>query len=230
MSEEKDVTLELAELEAYKESTSQNEVVFFSVAAGVILCCLFFSWSFHSDDEIQAFVCPVTKEMDAPVSLKKINDIGAYEAENFLRGFVRQYVRALYPKNSSEAPEHYQFIKLHSVGKEREIYSGFLKDMERIGRELDQGKTTDFFPMKPISDPESIRMSQVDSTTWVVEIPGVMNNRISALEDDRGIVTLRLEVVKDKARLGGSYSGLYVKSLDILTMTDSVSGNKKSVK
>ena len=151
MSEERDITRELAEIETHKEMTSNNEVIFFSISSGVILCCLIFAWIFHTDDEIQAFVCPVTKEMDAPVALRKINEIDQYEAENFLRGFVRQYVRALYPKNSFEAPEHYRFVKLHSVGKEREIYAGFLKDVERIGRELDQGKTTDFFPIKPIT-------------------------------------------------------------------------------
>lgn len=230
MDEEKDVTLELAELESHKEMASQNEVIFYSVSFGVILCCLFFAWGYHSDDEIQVFACPVTREMDAPVALKKIGDIDDYEAENFIRGFTRQYVRALYPKNSYEAPEHYRFITLHSLGKEKMIYAGFLKDVEKIGRELDQGKTTDFFPIRPISDPESIRMARSDGGTWIVEVDGFLNNRTSALEDDRGAVTLRLEVVKQKARYEGSYSGLYVQSLDIVTITNAVSNNQKSVK
>lgn len=228
--DEKDITLELAELESHKEITSHNEVIFFSISIGVILCCLAFAWGYHSDDEIQVFACPVNREMDAPVALKKVNDLDNYEAENFIRGFVRQYVRALYPKNSSEAPEHFRFITLHSLGKEKSMYAGFARDVEKIGRELDQGKTTDFFPIKPISDPESIVMAKSDSGTWIVEIDGFLNNRTSALEDDRGAVTLRLEIVKGKARYGGSYSGLYVNSVDILTMTNSVSNNQKSVK
>lgn len=227
---ERDITLELAEIESHKEIASSNEVVFFSISCGIILCCLTFSWLYHTDDEIQVYACPASREMDAPVAMKRINDIGQYEAENFIRGFVRQYVRALYPKNSGEAEDHFKFIALHSTGKEKEIYKGFLNDLENIGKELDSGKTTDFFPIRPISDPDSVLMSKSDLGGWVVEIKGFLNNRHSAMDDDRGVVTLRFEVVKDKARLDGSYSGLYVRAFDIVTVTDSVSNNLKSVK
>lgn len=224
---ERDITKELAELQTSKEMASQGELIFYSFATGIVLVCLFLSYIYVTDDQIQVFKCPVMREMDAPVAMKKISDVDEYEAEVFIRGFVRQYVRALYPKNSSEAEGHFKFITQHSLGNQKVLYAGFLKDHVKIGQDLDNGRTTDFFPVNSLD----MRISKNSlSDSWIVEIDGYMNNRTSALEDDRGVVTLRLEVVKDKSRLDGSYSGLYVSNVDILTMTDAVANNKKSVK
>jgi len=227
MSGDRDITKEMAEMESAKEASSQSETLFISLSVGIIFGCLYFSHSFITDDSIQIFKCPVMREMDAPVAMKKISDIDSYDAEIYIRGFVRQYIRALYPKNSLEAEELFRFIAQHSLGKEKEVYGGYLNDFKKIGDSLDQGRSTDFFPVSSTD----IRISKNTlSSSWIVEIDGFMNNRHSALEDDRGAVTLRLEVVKDSARLGGSHSGLYVSNLEVVSMTDPVANNQKNVK
>lgn len=216
--------------ESLTKASSGGHTAIWGGGVGVILFCLLSSYSLVTDDSIQIFLCPTVREMDAPVAIRKISSATAYEAENYIRGFVRQYVRALYPKNSMEAKEHFKFVYEHSIGKARYDYGGFLKDFEKIGKELDNGRVTDFFPAKPTADADSMRISKKSDNKWVVEIDGFLNDKKSLVEDDRGIITLRLNVFKEYARLGGSRSGLYVESFEITTMSDAVSDVKKEVK
>ncbi len=199
--------------------------------AVLIALCLFFigrGISLRNDTEITVFKCPSHHKQDSTIKLKRINNFSSDEFEDEIRSLIRKYVQALYPKNEREALEYYKFITRHTVeGNLRSQYLAYIKDFPKIKRQFRQGKIVEFFPV----DSSKYQIHKINNELeWVFEIEGYMNNRQDRSRDDRGIVTLRFNVMLGKANSEGSYSGLYVKKYSILHMEDVVAKDIKDVK
>lgn len=226
-----DLIEHLEEREILKSKTDGGHVFVIGLALGVVLFCLFVSYKLVSDESLQVFACPTSRELDAPVAMKRLRDFGSRDVEAYIRGFVRRYVRSMYPKNSQEASYMYKWVANHSLGNLKIKYRGYDNDHEKIGDDLDNGKSTDFFPARATADKDGFRISKKDGydTKWVVEIEGFLNDRKSMVNDDRGVVTLRLHIELGEVLLHGSQSGLYVSEVEITNMYDPVSNGIKKI-
>lgn len=202
-----------------------------AISKGVIIAlsffCFFLAIQNINDDELQVYSCPANFYQDAPIMLTKIEHEDVDAIEKYLRGFIRQYVRAIYPKNSTEAETMYRFAGNHSKGVLRQTYLGMASKAKDIGSELDGGRFTDFFTVTPITEKNTIIISKKTDNSWSIQIEGYLNDKKGITNDDRGAVTLKFVVEKGEAKLGGSYSGLYVTSFEIIAVKDYVSGNEE---
>lgn len=224
MSDLKDILKEEIEVNKLKKI----ELLYIGIIVGL---CLFFvlrGVSLRSDESITTYKCPDKYEKDSTVLLEKITEVSRENMEDEIRSFARKYIQALYPKNGKEAEEFYKYIIRHtkSEGVRRE-YIAYQGDIEKISKKLDNGAVTEFFP----KNSQSYQIRKKDNElAWVYEIEGYMNNRITAMQDDRGVVTLRLTISLGEASRSGSYSGLYVDKYEILHMEDVVTKDVKNVK
>lgn len=227
---EKSKTLkELSHRETLIKKYIARETISKGVNIGVIIFCIVLAIQNLNDDELQVYSCPVNYFQDAPVVLNEIKHESVDSVEKYLRGFIRQYLRSIYPKNSNEAKDMYLFAGNHSTGGLRQKYLSMAKDHKMIGKELDSGRYTDFFPAGPITEKNSINISMKSEGVWSVEIEGYLNDKKGEKRDDRGAVTIKLTVEKGEAKLNGSYSGLYVSSFDIIAVKDQISGNEEKI-
>lgn len=222
----------LEERQVLSEKTEGGHLVVIGLSMGALLFCLWTSWKLVTDDSLQVFNCPQARELDAPVAMKRMRDFSQQNVEMYLRGFTRRFIRAMFPKNSTEASYMYKWVANHTEGKLRSEYLGYDDDHVKIGNELDSGRSTDFFPAKASAHKDGVRISSVkgNSGRWVVEVEGFMNDRKSMIQDDRGAVILRLYVFTGDVKLNGSQSGLYVDKIEIISLTDPVSGSEKTIK
>ena len=236
VQEEKVVSEELIdyleERQILSEKTDGGHLVVIGLAIGVVIFCLWTSYKLIRDDSLQIFSCPESRELDAPVAMKRIRDFGSSNVEIYLRGFTRQFLRAMHPKNSTEASYMYKWLADHTTGRLHSEYLGYDNDHVKIGQALDQGRSTDFFPARPSAHKDGIRISKVkgSSDRWIVEVGGFLNDRKTMIQDDRGAVNIRLSVFLGEAKLNGSQSGLYVSKIEILSLTDPVADNVEAVK
>lgn len=222
----------LEERQILESKTDGGHLVVIGLAIGVVLFCLWTSWKLVTDDSLQMFACPQARELDAPVAMKRLRDFSQQNVELYLRGFARRFIRSMFPKNSTEASYMYQWVADHSSGRLRSEYLGYANDHEKIGQALDSGRSTDFFPAKASAHKDGIRISAVSgkSGAWVIEVEGFLNDRKTMMQDDRGAVILRLLVYSGDVKLNGSQSGLYVDQVEIVSLTDPVAGNEKTIK
>lgn len=219
---------ELEEVEKEKERFSSFEIIYLTIVIAVGVSLLSRIYFLYSDDALIAYKAPEVTEMGAPIKLTRVTELPSDRLHNMLHDFTRQYIRALYPKNSLELEHHYNFIIKHTRNKKLlNEYLGYLEDKEAIGSELDLGKVTWFSPVNSLD--LRIRKKQ-NQKAWIVEIDGFLNNSISSLKDDRGIVTLRFQMTYDRPSSEGSYSGWYVTDYEIITTTDPIANNQKNVK
>lgn len=219
---------ELKENEIEKNKFNLREIVFFTISFGLIVFLAGRIFFLRNDTTLIAYKAPEVTEMGAPIKLKRITQLKPERIQNMLVDFTRQYIRALYPKNSIEAKHHFDFITRHTLpGKLKDEYMAYSEDLKEIGEELDQGKVTFFSPVNSLD----MRMRKKrNEDIWFVEIDGFLNNAMGISKDDRGVVTLRFEITYTAPSSEGSYSGWYVKSYEIITITDAVANNKEDVK
>lgn len=229
MSQDKESYLsEIAELDKAKRKYEATELMF-SVSTFVLLLFIVIrAINLYTDDTLVSYRAPETTEMGAPIKLTQLEQLKPNEIQNMIYDFSRLFIRSLYPKNSDEAKFHYDYIVRHTTDYDlKNEYQSYLDSVDDVGVQLDSGRFKEFFPLNSLD----FRIRKVDGEKeWVFEIDGFLNNRISMIEESRGVVTMRLTIEYLKPSSKGSYSGWYVKDLEILTLRDVVANNKENIK
>lgn len=223
-----EILKEIIKEETAYEKFLRIEKIYIGIVLG--LCLFFIVRGIHlrNDDSITVYKCPDSYLQDFTIKLKKTSDFNQSDLEDEIRSFMRKYIMALYPKNKNEAVVFFDFIVRHtSNDKIKSEYRAYQEDIEGIADNLEKGQITEFFP----KNSSQYQISKVGSELkWIFQIEGYLNNRQSLLKDDRGVVTLRFEIVAKEATSKGSYNGLYVEEYEILHMEDVISKDIKNVK
>lgn len=219
---------EIKELEKAKKKYEASELIFSVSTLVLLLFIVVRAVRLYSDDTLVSYRAPEVTEMGAPIKLVQLEQLSPDKIQNMIYDFSRLYIRSLYPKNSNEAEFHYNYIVRHTTDYDlKNEYQSYLDSIEDVGVQLDSGKFKEFFPLNSLD----FRIRKIDGTKeWVFEIDGFLNNRISMMEESRGVVTMRLTIEYSRPSSKGSYSGWYVKDLEILTLRDVVANNKENIK
>lgn len=173
----------------------------------------------ESDDIAISYSLPDIRNMDAPVLLKEIDSGTVSDIDNLVKGFVRQYMRARYPKNSLEAETMYTFIARHSSGDIQRDFDGRIGRLVEIGRMLDSGNTVNIYPKS--SEDLKIRKDGVLGG-WIAEFDGRYVADIGTSESARAYVKVRLEIVRSSPSIKNSPSGFYVNSYKVTYVKDGI--------
>lgn len=229
MTQKRDKNLsEIAELEETKRKYETTEIVFSFSTIFLLLFIVARAVTLYSDDTLVSYRAPEVVEMGAPIKLTQIEQVEPDKLQNMIYDFSRLFIRSLYPKNSKEAKFHYDYIVRHTTNYDlKNEYKSYLESVDEVGVQLDSGRFKEFFPLNSLD----FRIRKIDEKKeWVFEIDGFLNNRISMIEESRGVVTMRLVIEYLKPSTNGSYSGWYVKDIEILTLRDVVANNKENIK
>jgi hypothetical protein len=180
-----------------------------------------------TDKTIFSFKCSHSSEMGATVKLKPISRFSRKEAANEIYAFARSYVLCAFPRNIGSAKSCYEYVARHT--KKRSIkkrYEAFVDDFDVIKNRFERGMIDEFSPKSS----NEYRIEKKDSgNVWVFEIDGILNKRKSLLEEDRGVVTLRLTISYSNAEEEGSYTGLYIEDFEILHLKNIITGEYRDV-
>lgn len=229
MNKDRDSYLsELAELDKTKRKYEATELMFSVSTIVLLLFIVTRAIKLYSDDTLVSYRAPEVTEMGAPIRLVQLEQLSPNELQNMIYDFSRLFIRSLYPKNSKEAKFHYDYIVRHTTNYDlKNEYQSYLDSLDDVGVQLDSGRFKEFFPLNSLD----FRVRKIDNEKeWVFEIDGFLNNRISMIEESRGVVTMRLTIEYLRPSSKGSYSGWYVKDLEILTLRDVVANNKENIK
>jgi hypothetical protein len=173
----------------------------------------------ESDDVAVSYSLPELRNMDAPVLLEEISGGTDSDSDHIMKGFVRQYLRARYPKNSKEARMMYSFVARTSKGNIRKDFLSRLSDMSEISRKLDSGGTTTIYPKS--SDNIKIRKNSTLGN-WIVEFDGRYVSDIGVNDSSRAYVKVNMEITHGSGSIKNSPSGLYVVVYHVTYMKDGV--------
>lgn len=173
----------------------------------------------ESDDIAISYSLPDQRNMDAPVILKEADRGTIKDIDTLMKGFVRQYMRARYPKNGAEAKMMYEFIEKHSKGDIKRDFSSRLDRIEDISRVIDSGSTVNIYP----KNSEDLRIRKDGALgSWIAEFDGRYVSDTGLEDSARSLVKVRLEIVQGKESIKNSPSGLYVADYKVTYIKDGV--------
>jgi hypothetical protein len=210
-----------------EEKIDQISKIVFTII--LIICATFIirGLSLLNDETILVFECASSKEMGATVKLKPASRFNKDQTSNALYGFARSYILCAFPRNIGMAKQCYEYIVRHTKDKNtKRKYSAFLNDEKVLNTRYQQGMVDEFSPK---SSNEYILEKLNGTNTWVFEIDGFLNKRKSTIDEDRGVVKLRLTISFSDAEESGSYTGFYVQKFEILHLKNIVTGEFRDV-
>lgn len=173
----------------------------------------------ESDDVAISYSLPDQRNMDAPVLLKEADRGTIRDVDTLMKGFVRQYLRARYPKNGSEARMMYEFIVKHSMGDIKKDFSARLDRIDEISRLLDSGSTVTIYPKN--SEELKIRKNGILGN-WIAEFDGRYVADSGTDNSARAYVKVRIEISQGTQSIKNSPSGFYVSDYKVTYIKDGV--------
>jgi hypothetical protein len=218
---EKDELSPLIEKESANNWLNIVMGLFLAVATFLSINCFIDIIHILNDDTIPMVVCPKSFEIDSPVLMKTINLSSAEAKDKWIKGFMRRFVQAQFPRNPSEAEASLKYVVEHSQKDIHARYGGYLNKLEDFQNLLTQGYYYSFYPNNSLDI--RIRASGAKGE-WAVEIDGFMI-RTAINKEDRTTPTLRY-VVRAGDHTMQNPEGLYVVDGNLLEIADYVSGRK----
>lgn len=222
---EKDKIDELVENEVLSNSIIMLFVIFISLSVLIAGHSILTMVKMSTDKSIPLVICPQTYDLDAPVVMSTIKDAGIVGQDRWIRGFIRRYVSAQFPRTGQDAREKFKYLVNHSKNNVAFKYQEFLDEIEEITKFIDSGNYYKFYPI----DSKDIRIRNYPDTkdTWVVEIDGYLIKRSSGKEE-RYSPTLKYIVQAGESNMDNP-EGLYVIDTSLEQITDYVAGSKKEL-
>lgn len=207
-----------------KQSEKSNLTTMSGVLFGLIVVMIFHNfYSIYNmlfDDSIPLVHCPREFSLDRPVILKRVAEMDARTTDNWVKGFVINYVMKLYPRNIEDSKSFFQYIADHSTGTMASRYKARVSDIEDVNREIENRNLTKFW----ITDSEKIIIRKVSSGVWNVVVFGFMHRR-----NDGEIMKMQPRIELTVETVGSRLSnpeGLVVSDVRLVQITDPVSGEE----
>jgi len=155
-----------------------------------------------------------------------LKEEGIKEKDRWVRGFVRRFILAQFPRTKEDVKKSFKYVKDHSTDSVRFKYEKLLSDAEKISENID-GTHYQFYP-KVSDSGYDLRIRKGDSSDeWVVEIDGYLVKKMNNNEE-RYFPTLKYKIKAGKATLQNP-EGLYVVEANIERIVDYVSGKKENL-
>lgn len=181
---------------------------------------------YASDDSIPVVSCPKEYVVDSPVVMKTIKDAPSKEKDRWIRGFIRRFVLAQFPRTKEDAGRSFKYAADHSMDEVYTKYSSLYNDHEKIANQIENNYYR-FYPKMGSSGYEIRIRNGSSENEWYVEVEGYLIKRMSNNEE-RYFPTLKYKVVADKATMHNP-EGLYVSEANMERITDYVSGTKEDL-
>lgn len=196
--------------------------IFLAVATFVSISSFLNIISILNDDTIPLVTCPRVYELDSPVLLKTVANSPKEVKDKWIKGFMRRFIQAQFPRSAEDAEKHLKFIVNHSTGSVQNAYEGYLDELEEFKGLLKQNFYYAFYPNNTLD----VRIRSTGSSgEWAVEIDGFMI-RYASSKEERTTPTLRY-TVKAGDHTMENPEGLYVTDSNILEIADYVSGREE---
>lgn len=178
------------------------------------------------DDSIPIVACPKEYSIDSPVLMKTMKEEGVKEKDRWIRGFIRRFILAQFPRTKDDVKKSFQYIKDHSSDDVRLKFERFLSDADKIAETIDANHYQ-FYPKISDSGYE-VRIRPGESAEeWVVEVDGYLIKKMNTNEE-RYSPTLKYKIQAGKATISNP-EGLYVVEANIERIIDYVSGKKENI-
>jgi hypothetical protein len=181
---------------------------------------------YSSDDSVPIVSCPKEYVVDAPVIMKTIKESSLKEKERWIRGFMRRFVLAQFPRTKDDVQKSFKYIKDHSLDEVYHKYNSLYADSEKISDQIESSYYKFYPKMNNTGYELRISSSSIEGE-WFVEIDGYLIKRMSNNEE-RYFPTLKYKVVSGKATMENP-EGLYVSEATMERITDYVSGKKENI-
>lgn len=220
---QKDAFEEIAEKEMLSSEVRTLAGIFIGLALVIILHAVWTMVAMLTDRSIPVVICPRTYELDAPVLMKTVGTDTLKSQDRWIRGFVRRYIQAQFPRTVADVKPSFSYVKNHSKGMVRRRYQALLNDSEEISRIVLMGMKYRFYP----AGRESVRIRPENKDRWVVEVDGYLVKDMVAAQE-RETPTLRY-IIEAGVPTIDNPEGLYVVETDVEKITDYVSGTKESL-
>lgn len=173
------------------------------------------------DKTVPIVECPVSFELDSPRLLKVIREGSDSSKERWIRGFVRRYVQAQFPRNGVDAETFLPHVIGRSKKEVKKYYQSLFGSLKQFKGLIDQGFYYRVYPVGRTA--MRIRLSSV--SRWVVEFDVVMVQQMNGNEK-RSFPTLRYTIEAGEVTLDNP-EGLYVVESNTDTYVDYMTGERK---
>jgi hypothetical protein len=178
------------------------------------------------DNSIPIVSCPKAFINDAPVVMKTLKDGGPMEKDRWIRGFVRRFVLAQFPRTKDDVKKSFLYVKEHSTDSVKYKFEKLFNDAEKIGEAIDNNHYQ-FYPKTGDSGYEiRIRPGELKDE-WYVELDGYIIKKMNNNEE-RYFPTLKYKIISGKATISNP-EGLYVSEANIERIVDYVSVKKENL-
>ena len=158
-----------------------------SILKALVICSILYGsttlYDLYNDVTVMTFAAPAVHDTNVPQRLSRIENISKDEMEHYLKDFVRQYIRARYPKNDIEAKFMYEFIRDHSSGEIKSDFNSRIENLIKVSDALNSGKITSIYPKNSMNI--QIRKSDSNSSEWKVLLPVRKVKRVGLNGDER---------------------------------------------
>lgn len=223
VSEDIDVIQEIEESQQTIINERKNYSILNALLVSLLVISVYFTYRNVTDDSIMVYQCPITNDLDGASKLTQITDGRTRDYETLIRGEIRKFIRAMYPKNALEAKYLWEYAYRHSKGS---LKDDFEEKLEYLDKQKDQfrlGNVTSVYPSVPSDEAISIRES---GGGWNVSIPVRRVKRFGATGDERIEPTIKMRIESYDPHIEGSESGLYVTDFYLSYVPDSISGKE----
>lgn len=191
------------------------------LVALVVAMMMHNAWSIYLmlfDDTIPLVQCPKEFDLDRPVILKRFDSMTKVDTDNWVKGFVINYVNKLYPRTAEDAKPFFEYIRDHSTGLMSRKYAARVSEIDSIKKEITSGSFVKFW----VTNSESIKIRKVSEGEWSVVVYGYLHKRSNGnLQKAQPRVELTVDSV------GASRSnpeGLVVSEIRVVQISDPISG------
>jgi hypothetical protein len=218
---EKDELGPLLEKEAASSRLNIVAGAFLAVAAFLSVTCLVDIINIVGDDSIPLVACPKAYDLDAPVLMKTIKSSGAAEKDKWVKGFIRRFIQAQFPRSPLESKASLEYVAAHARGAVKRRYEGYLDRLKEFNKLLDDNYYYSYYVSNSLDT--RIRASG-SSGEWAVEVDGFLVRSAGTLEE-RTSPSLHY-VIRAGEHTMANPEGLYVIDSNLLEVADYVSGRK----
>jgi hypothetical protein len=220
---EQDELKPLVEKEAATNWLSIVSGAFLAIATFVSISSILSIIEISQDDTIPLVVCPEVYDIDSPVLMKTVSSSSPEMKDKWIKGFVRRFLQAQFPRSSQDAEAHVDYVLNHSKGNVKSVYKGYMDQIVDFKGLIDQGFYYAFYPNNTLD----VRIrSTGNGGEWAVEIDGFMV-RTAGSKEERTTPTLNY-VIKTGDHTMKNPEGLYVTESNIIEIADYVSGRRDS--
>ena len=209
----------IIEIESQNKFNKDNSRIILALFVAIILLTAYQIMDLVFDDSIMAYQNTTTPSLDAPVVANRLDSVSVKDVESLIRGEVRRYLRARYPKNGKEAKYLYKYVMNHSEGRTKLDFKARLQDITEISKQLDSGSVVSIYPVNS----KKILIEEASSGKWNIRIPVRRVNSIGTKGDERTEPTIEMTMVYRKPSNKESSSGLYVTNYKVAYIPNSLS-------